>query len=81
MHIHDNGPRLYLANGSSTKSERNAFDKAMLAGMDVDVKSIRLDRYCSFSTYVDKFDDSCSNAKEEFHTQWLTEVEGYHERI
>ncbi len=43
---------LYLAYDSRTKSERNAFDKAMamLADMDVDVKSIRLDRYCSFPT-------------------------------
>ena len=57
----DLATRLYLAYGSSTKSERNASDKAMvmLAGMGVDVKSIRLDRYYSFPTYVDKFDGSC----------------------
>ncbi len=59
--IMDLATRLYLAYGSSMKSERNAFDKAMvmLASMDVNLNSIRLDRYYSFPTYVDKFDGSC----------------------
>ena len=49
--------RLYLAYGSSMKSERAAFDGAvvMLSHMGVELDSMRLDRYYSAPTYVDGF--------------------------
>ena len=49
--------KLYLAYGSSMKSERVAFDRAvaMLSHMGVELDSMRLDRYYSAPTYVDRF--------------------------
>ena len=47
-----------MAFGSSIKSEKEAFDRAMnfLKTVDVKLKSIRLDRYYSESSYVSRFD-------------------------
>lgn len=48
--------RMYIAYGTSMKSEKDAFDKAMnmLADIDITVNSARLDRYYSCPSYVDR---------------------------
>jgi Transposase len=50
--------KMYMAFGSSMKSEKDAFDRAMmfLKTVDVKLKSIRLDKYYSESSYVSRFD-------------------------
>ena len=52
--------RLYIAFGSSMKSEREAYERAMdlLSTLGLDVDSVRLDRYCSSPSYVDKLGDT-----------------------
>lgn len=52
--------KMYICFGSSLKSEKEAFDKAMLMLQIIDVKlnSIRLDRYYSCPVYVNQFRDS-----------------------
>lgn len=52
--------KMYVCYGSSLKSEKEAFDKAihMLENIDVKIKSIRLDRYYSCPVYVNIFEDS-----------------------
>ena len=52
--------RLYIAFRSSMKSEREAYDRAMdlLAIMGIHMDSIRLDRYYSSPSYVDKLGDT-----------------------
>ncbi len=49
--------KMYIAYGSSLKSEKEAFDKAMkmLEKIDAEVESVRLDKYYSFPSYVDRF--------------------------
>ena len=51
---------MYVAYGMSTKSEKEAFDRAMgmLEYIDVEVKSVRFDRYYSFPSYVDRFGEA-----------------------
>jgi transposase len=51
---------LYLAFGSSMKSEREAYDRAMdlLSTLGLEMDSIRLDRYYSSPSYVDKLGDT-----------------------
>ncbi len=53
--IQDTRTQLYLAYGTSLRSEKCAFDKAMdlLLRIDVELSSIRLDRYYSCPSYVD----------------------------
>ncbi len=53
----DLGTRMYIAFGSSLKSEKEAFNRAMgmLRRTDITLKSIRLDKYYSVSKYVSKF--------------------------
>jgi len=53
--IMDLETRLYIALGSSMKSEREAYDRAMnlLRSIGVDMDSIRLDRYYSSPSYID----------------------------
>ena len=48
---------MYIAMGSSLRSEREAFDHAMamLKGMGTSLDSVRLDRYYSSSFYMDRF--------------------------
>ena len=48
--------RLYIAIGSSMKSEREAYDRAMdlLSSIGIGMDSIRLDRYYSSPSYMDK---------------------------
>ena len=48
--------RLYIALGSSMKSEREAYDRAMdlLSSIGIEMDSIRLDRYYSSPSYLDK---------------------------
>lgn len=52
--------RMYVCYGTSLKSEKDAFDKAMimLKKLDVNIKSIRLDRYYSNPCYVKQFPDA-----------------------
>ncbi len=54
--------RMYMAYGMSQRSEKEAFEKAleMLKDTDteIDIESIRLDRYYSFPSYVDRFGDA-----------------------
>jgi len=52
--------KMYVCYGSSLKSEREAFDKAiqMLQNIDVEINSIRLDRYYSCPVYVNLFKGS-----------------------
>lgn len=47
--------KMYMAFGSSMKSEKEAFDRAMmmLSYMDVDIDTARLDSYYSNHVYVD----------------------------
>ncbi len=52
--------KMYICFGSSLRSEKEAFDKAMqmLRDVDVKIKSIRLDRYYSCPVYVNQFKES-----------------------
>lgn len=52
--------KMYVGFGSSLRSEKEAFDKAMqmLQIIDVKIKSMRLDRYYSCPIYVNQFKDS-----------------------
>lgn len=52
--------KMYVCYGSSLKSEKEAYDKAiqMLSRIDVSINSIRLDRYYSFPSYVNQFKES-----------------------
>lgn len=53
----DLSTRMYLAYGSSLRSEKEAFDRAMamLSTMDVTIDTVRLDRYYSLPGYADRF--------------------------
>ncbi len=55
FNIMDLETRLYIAMGASMKSERQAYDMAikMLEDINVEMDSIRLDRYYSFPSYMD----------------------------
>ena len=55
FNIMDLGTRLYIGMGGSMKSERQAYDRAikMLASINVEMDSIRLDRYYSSPSYMD----------------------------
>ncbi len=52
--------KMYVAFGMSLKSEKEAFDRAMemIKKIDIQIDSIRLDKYYSFSSYVDKFGEA-----------------------
>ena len=52
--------KMYICFGSSLKSEKEAFDKAMqmLRNVDVKIRSVRLDRYYSCPVYVNQFKES-----------------------
>lgn len=56
----DLSSRMYLAYGSSMRSEKEAYDHAMrmLTTIDVTLKTVRLDRYYSTPGYVDAFGDT-----------------------
>jgi transposase len=58
--IMDLETRLYIALGSSMKSEREAYDGAMdlLSSIGIEMDSIRLDRYYSSPSYLDKLGDT-----------------------
>lgn len=53
----DLNSRMYIAYGSSMKSEKEAFDRAMeMQGRTgISLASVRLDKYYSFPSYVDRF--------------------------
>jgi len=52
--------RMYVAYGTSFKSEKEAFDNAMnmLSNLDITLESVRLDKYYSAQLYVDRFSKS-----------------------
>lgn len=52
--------KMYICYGTSFRSEKEAFDKAMkmLEEIDVELNSIRLDKYYSFPSYVDRFGET-----------------------
>jgi transposase len=52
--------KMYICFGSSLRSEKEAFDKAiqMLRNTDVKIRSVRLDRYYSCPVYVNQFKES-----------------------
>lgn len=58
--ILDLATKMYIAYGMSLRSEKEAFDKAlaMLKGVGTEIGSIRLDRYYSFPSYVDRFEEA-----------------------
>ena len=60
LDIMDLETRLYIALGSSMKSEREAYDRAMdlLPSIGIEMDSIRLDRYYSSPSYLDKLGDT-----------------------
>jgi transposase len=75
----DLSTRMYVCFGSSLISEKQAFDSAMqmLKETNIKIKSIRLDRYYSFPTYVKQFPDSTvyiiprKNSRLGHGEQWL----------
>ena len=56
----DLSTKMYLAFGSSLRSEKDAYDRAMrmFSRIDVTIESVRLDRYYSSSSCVDSFGDA-----------------------
>jgi transposase len=56
----DLSSRMYIAYGSSMKSEKQAFDRAMdmLSTIDLTIDTVRLDRYYSTPGYADVFGDT-----------------------
>jgi len=52
--------KMYVCYGTSFKSEKEAFEKAMqmLKKLDIEIQSVRLDKYYSCRSYVDKFSNS-----------------------
>ncbi len=52
--------KMYVAYGMSQRSEKEAFEKAqvMLEERGIEIESIRLDKYYSFPSYVDRFGDA-----------------------
>lgn len=52
--------KMYVAYGMSLKSEKEAFDRAMemLKKIDIKIDSVRLDKYYSFPSYVDRFGEA-----------------------
>ena len=52
--------KMYVCYGTSFKSEKEAFDRAMqmLKKLDIEIQSVRLDKYYSCRSYVDKFSGS-----------------------
>lgn len=57
--------RMYIGYGTSLKSEQEAFLNAtkMLSTIDIEVKSLRLDRYFSGEYYINLFIEQIGNAK------------------
>jgi len=51
---------MYICYGMSLRSEKKAFDNAMkmLEKINIEIGSIRLDRYYSFPSYVDRFGEA-----------------------
>jgi len=52
--------KMYVAYGMSLKSEKKAFDRAMemLNKVDIEIESVRLDKYYSLPSYVDRFGEA-----------------------
>lgn len=76
---------MYVCYGTSLKSEKDAFDKAMimLKKLDISLKSIRLDRYYSNPCYVKQFPNSKvyiipkSNAGLGHGDEWLNVMKSF----
>jgi transposase len=77
--------RMYVCYGTSFKSEKDAFNKAMkmLSVLDVSIKSIRLDRYYSNPSDVKRFPDTKvyiipkSNAGLGHGDEWLNTMKSF----
>jgi transposase len=77
--------RMYVCYGTSFKSEKDAFNKAMkmLSVLDVSIKSIRLDRYYSNPSDVKRFPDAKvyiipkSNAGLGHGDEWLNTMKSF----
>lgn len=77
--------RMYVCFGSSLISEKKAFDKAMqmLKEIDVEINSVRLDKYYSLPCYVNYFPNSKvyiiprKNSKLGHGTQWLNVMKNF----
>lgn len=56
---------MYVATGTSFKSEKEAFDSAlaMAKDLDIDIESIRLDRYYSAQAYVETIEHALGTVK------------------
>jgi len=67
----DLNTRMYVAFGSSMKSERDAYVKAMemLRSTGVTLNLLRLDRYYSSPSYVDVIKEDVPDTKEELNAQ------------
>ena len=67
----DLNTRMYVAFGSSMKSERDAYIKAMEMprSTGVTLNSLRLDRYYSSPFYVDVIKEGVPDTKEELNAQ------------
>ncbi|RZN14798.1 MAG: hypothetical protein EF812_04635 [Methanosarcinales archaeon] len=52
--------KMYVAYEMSLKSEKQAFDRAMgmLKEIYTNINSVRLDKYYSYPSYVDKFEEA-----------------------
>lgn len=77
--------RMYICFGSSLISEAKAFDKAMqmLNELEIEVESVRLDRYYSFPCYVSLFKGAKvyilprKNSKLGHGTEWLETMKSF----
>jgi transposase len=77
--------KMYVAFGMSLKSEKEAFDKAMemLKHIDIEIESVRLDKYYSSPSYVDRFGKAKVYVipKKKCNVEWFMEMEGYNGRV
>ena len=85
FNIMDLSKKMYVCYGSSLKSEREAFDKAiqMLEDYEIKIDSIRLDKYYSNPCYVNLFKESKvyiipkKNVELGHGTPWLKTMERF----
>jgi transposase len=62
--IQDTASQMYIASGTSRISEKKAFDGSlemkdeMMDDIEITLRSISLDRYYSYPSYVDRFDEN-----------------------
>jgi len=77
--------KMYICSGTSLISEAKAFHKAMemLKQLDIEIKSVRLDRYYSFPCYAKLFSGAKfyiiprKDAKLGHGTEWLHALQSF----